>query len=84
MNNRGTRPRPRTFEHFPEEATCPVCGTSDDGECVLIAIDGTEEGSVVEAQPTHLSCAVADRYSKGAGIIYRRVYGGQGGNSNRA
>jgi hypothetical protein len=82
--SRGIRPRPRTFEHFPEEATCPVCSTSDDGKCVLIAIDGTEEGSIVEAQPIHLSCAVADRYSKGAGVIYRRVCGGQSGNPNRA
>jgi len=27
----------------PPEVTCPVCGTSDDAECVLISIDGTQD-----------------------------------------
>jgi hypothetical protein len=70
---RGTRPPPRTFERFPADAVCPVCGTNDEGGCVLIAIDGTGDGHIAEAKPTHLACAVATQFNREAGVIYRRV-----------
>ena len=38
---RNTREDPFAFEQFPETATCPVCGTNDEGKCVLVPIDGT-------------------------------------------
>ena len=71
---RPTRATPKAFDHFPENAVCPKCGTNDDGECVLLQIDGTEEDRrVVEAQPFHLACAVATNWNRGLGVIYRRV-----------
>jgi len=46
----------RTFEHFPDQSICPICGTSDDKVCVLVAIAGTQKDNLVEAIPTHLDC----------------------------
>ena len=53
MDNRNAS---RTFEHFPPGSHCPLCGDSEDGECVLIGINGTESGKYIEAIPFHLSC----------------------------
>ena len=72
---RPIRPAPRTFQHFPEDSVCPICRTSDDGETVLIEIDGTSDGKIAEAAPVHLSCAVASNFNKVVGVIYRRVCG---------
>jgi len=63
------KPKLRTFEHFPTQKTCPVCHTSDDEICVLVAIDGTEDDGNVEAVAVHLACAVATNYRPG--MIYR-------------
>ena len=65
--------RPRTFDHFPPDIKCPVCNTSQDGECVLLEIDGTGDGKICEAQPVHLWCAVAKRYHQESRILYTRV-----------
>ena len=65
--------RPRTFTHFPEDIKCPVCKTSEDAECILLEIDGTEEENICQAQPVHLWCAVAQRYRKDIGLLYRKV-----------
>jgi hypothetical protein len=46
----------RTFEHFPQHTTCPVCGTNEDKTCVLVGINGTQEGRNIQAQPFHLEC----------------------------
>lgn len=46
----------RTFERFPNDSMCPICGTNDDKVCVLVAIAGTQEDNIVEAIPTHLDC----------------------------
>lgn len=80
QKKRPVRPWPRTFTHFPEDTTCPVCGTNDDGETVLMPIDGTQDANLCEAQPIHLACAVADHFNKdlgdhlsGYGMLYRRV-----------
>lgn len=56
--NRKTKQPPRTFECFPEDASCPVCHTNDDGECVLVPIVGTQEGGICQAKPIHLVCAI--------------------------
>lgn len=69
--SRGVRPKPRTFERFPEDVTCPVCGTNDEGESVLIPIDGTTDGLVVKCQPIHLGCAVASNWDRSVGLLYR-------------
>jgi hypothetical protein len=67
------RPWARTFQHFPEEDKCPVCGTNFDGETVLIALDGTRDGNICQAKPFHLECAVAKHFSEAMGVIYSRV-----------
>jgi hypothetical protein len=46
----------RLFEHFPEDSKCPICGKSDDRPCFLLPIDGTGDGNIVEAAPTHADC----------------------------
>jgi len=46
----------RTFKHFPKEKKCPICGKSDDKECILAGIEGTQEGNNMEALPIHLDC----------------------------
>jgi transcription elongation factor Elf1 len=63
----------RTFEHFPKQITCPVCGTNEDAECVLCLIDGTDKEGICEAQPVHLRCAVAERYIRDLGILYTKL-----------
>lgn len=64
---------PRTFDHFPEDIPCPVCGTTDDGKTVLVPIDGTQNGNIYEAQPIHLACCVPTNYSREHGLLYRRA-----------
>ena len=61
----------RTFEKFSKDTECPVCGTNKDGRCILIPIDGTEKGNIVEAQLFHLDC-IGLRYNKKVGVIYQK------------
>jgi len=66
----------RTFKNFPPESMCPICGTHDDGPCVLIQIDNTGDGSIAEAIPVHSWCmetASNFRYNKETGVIYVRT-----------
>lgn len=48
----------RTFEHFNPAAgaVCPVCGTSNDQETVLIPIAETQEGNLCQAIQAHTAC----------------------------
>lgn len=59
---------PHTLEHFPEGDLCPICGTNDDGKTVLVPVSGTEQGSICEAKPMHLACAVAKQWDTGMGL----------------
>jgi len=65
----------RTFDSFPDIATCPICGTNKEGECFLLPIDGTEEGDICEAQPTHTACFNFNRarYNKEQKFIYLKL-----------
>lgn len=63
----------RTFDSFPQASICPVCKTSDDKECVLVVIDGTGDGSIAEAQPVHLECAIVTNWNADIGVMYRRM-----------
>jgi hypothetical protein len=60
---RNTKPQPRIFEKFPLDVTCPICGTNDEGETVLVAIQGTQDDGICQAQPMHLVCAIAKSYN---------------------
>lgn len=47
----------RTFEHFSKgNHICPICGTDDDKETMLIGIIGTEEGKNIQAAQVHTQC----------------------------
>jgi len=64
----------RTFEHFPQDIICILCRTNDDKPCILIPIDGTEDGWNCEAEPVHVDCMlIGFRYLKEAGVVYRRT-----------
>jgi hypothetical protein len=47
----------RIFEH-PNLTNfiCPICGTSDDKQIVLIPISGTQDGGNMQARQYHLDC----------------------------
>ena len=47
-----------SFKHFPQNATCILCGSKEDKECTLVAILGTESGGNAEALPIHVECIV--------------------------
>ena len=34
----------RIFKEFPKEMKCVICGTDKEGECTLVALDGTADG----------------------------------------
>ena len=66
----------RTFEHFPPESKCPLCGDNEDGICVLVGIQGTQDDGNIEALPVHLSClSNPKRYliNREINVIYARV-----------
>jgi hypothetical protein len=65
--------KPRTFEHFPKRDVCPVCGTNEDAECLLLQIDGTVDDGICEAKPVHLWCAVATQYNESMKLLYRKT-----------
>jgi len=65
----------RTFENFPKDSTCPICGTNRDLECWLVPIEGTDRGNIIEATPMHVECTGRAmigrmRHDKGRGIVY--------------
>jgi len=51
-------------------AKCPICGTAEKKETVLIAILGTQEGNIAEAAQVHLDCLEL-AYDKEKGIFYQ-------------
>lgn len=59
----------RTFKEFPESETCPICGTNDNKECVLIAKSDKIDGNIAEAQCYHLDCIELMEYRTGSMII---------------
>ena len=61
----------RVFDNFPENRTCPICGESKQGRCVLAGIDGTESGNNIKATPVHLDCLLSNlRHSVDPPFIY--------------
>jgi len=62
----------RIFENYPEDSICPVCGTSENKQCMLVPIDNSKhsDGDNVEAIPVHLVCILNNiRYSKAHGLM---------------
>lgn len=64
----------RPFKGFPTEDVCSICGTNDQGECVLAALDGTQEDNIAQAVPLHLKCIELriTRPRNGEQILYQR------------
>jgi hypothetical protein len=60
----------RTFEHFPPNKTCPLCGTNRDEECFLAAIDSTQEGNICDGKPIHTGCLEL-RWNEDAVMLYQ-------------
>lgn len=59
----------RVFDNFPSQGgtVCPVCGTSNNMQTILIPIDDSKknDGNNMEAIPTHLVCILNSiRYSR--------------------
>ena len=46
----------RTFENFPKDNKCPICGTNDNRECILVGKYGTQEKNICQAIPVHADC----------------------------
>jgi hypothetical protein len=66
----------RTFEHFTQgHHSCPICGTDNDKETILIPIEGTQEGSNMEALQVHTECLQNGLvyYSEMGGMIIARA-----------
>lgn len=54
----------KVFDHFNDQAkTCPMCGTKDDKKTILVGLEGTREGKLVEAIQVHLDCLPQLGYS---------------------
>lgn len=64
----------RIFKGFNQDGKCPICGTNEDKECVLIPIVGTQEGNISQAEQVHLDCLNL-WYDKENGIIYQKLGG---------
>jgi len=65
----------RTFDHFPADKTCPLCGTSEDKICTLIPIDGTENDGICEAIPVHAYCVANAQlqFNRDVNVFYVRA-----------
>ena len=61
----------KVFDKFPKEQTCPICGTNMQGKCVLIGINGTQEGRNVKAQCFHLDC-IELLYDKRLSFLFQK------------
>lgn len=48
----------KTFQNFNQGHgyVCPICGTDENKEVILIPIAGTEEGNLMEAAQVHSEC----------------------------
>ena len=62
----------RVFEHpnTSEGWVCPICKTNEDKSVVLIGIDGTEEGNIMQAEQVHIDC-IELRMKKEHYLIYQ-------------
>ena len=63
----------RTFEHFPQEDRCKICGTNEDKEYILVPIYGTSEGNICRKIPVHVDCLKKIRYMEEAEVFYIKL-----------
>lgn len=63
----------KTFEKFnsANNDVCPICGTSEENETLLVPIIGTEDGNICQAIQVHTECFQSNYvYDKEKQIIY--------------
>jgi hypothetical protein len=48
---------------------CPICGTDEDKEVVLIGVDGTQDGNLIESHQYHLSCIELIEHDMGEDLV---------------
>jgi len=65
-----------TFDKFPQDRRCPICGTADDRPGVLVtdadkaSLADLRRTGLCEAHPVHLDCLVENAwYSPRRGLI---------------
>ena len=46
----------RTFDNFPKDIRCPICGTNLNKETFLVSKSGANAGNICEAVCVHLDC----------------------------
>jgi len=66
----------RTFPHRNTSGkdVCPICKSNKDGETVLIAIEGIQEGHIAQAIQVHLECLDL-QWNKQHNFIYQKIGG---------
>jgi len=58
--------------NWGDTKVCPICKTAEEGEVVLVGIDGTEEENIVQAKQVHLKCLKLS-FSEEHGFIYMKT-----------
>lgn len=59
-----------TFDKFPQDRRCPICGTADERPCMLVTDSDKGRAGCSEAHPVHLDCLVDNAwYSPRRGLI---------------
>lgn len=46
----------KIFKELNKEGVCGICGKNSPGACILIPIDGSDEGNLVQGVQVHLEC----------------------------
>lgn len=56
----------RIFEkpNLSNDWKCPICKTAEEKHTVLIAVSGTQEGNIIQAEQFHLDCLDLMYYKK--------------------
>jgi len=62
----------REFEHFNDTDRCPICKTGDDKPCILVPIDGTNDGNICQGIAVHVDC-IELRFNRNVGVLYQKV-----------
>lgn len=68
----------KIFNRFNSETLCQICKKNIQGKSVLIPLDGTEDGNLVECLQVHLNCLDLRimRTRTSGDVIYQIMKGG--------
>lgn len=64
----------RIFPNMNKSSICPICGTNEDKPCVLIGIDGTQEGYIIEAKAYHVDCIELTEYKHQNKFVILQIF----------